>query len=122
MEVAAMVEALVRSGPGRQAEVKLPSWRTDKRKTAERGYGGRWQRARLRFLGNNPLCVMCEQRGRVEVATVVDHIVPHRGDQELFWSEDNWQSLCSEHHNGEKQRLEKSGRVIAQINEDGWPV
>lgn len=36
--------------------------------------------------------------GRYVRATVVDHIKPHRGDQRLFWDEDNWQALCKECH------------------------
>ena len=31
-------------------------------------------------------------------ATVVDHIVPHRGDRALFWAENNWQPLCKACH------------------------
>lgn len=31
-------------------------------------------------------------------ATVVDHIVPHRGDWALFVDESNLQSLCKRHH------------------------
>ena len=30
--------------------------------------------------------------------TLVDHIVPHRGDQALFWDEQNWQPLCKSCH------------------------
>ena len=66
--------------------------------SAQRGYGARWQRARKQYLARNPLCVECLKDGRVVPATVVDHIIPHRGDQELFWSEDNWQSLCKQCH------------------------
>lgn len=33
------------------------------------------------------------------ILTVVDHIVPHRGDQKLFWDRGNWQPLCEHHHN-----------------------
>jgi 5-methylcytosine-specific restriction protein A len=72
----------------------------------ERGYTHRWEMARARFLRSHPMCVMCEAQGRVEVATVVDHIIPHRGDQELFWRESNWQALCATHHNSHKQRQE----------------
>lgn len=36
--------------------------------------------------------------GRLTQATVVDHIVPHRGDQKLFWDESNWQPLCKPCH------------------------
>jgi 5-methylcytosine-specific restriction protein A len=31
-------------------------------------------------------------------ATVVDHIIPHRGNQRLFWDQNNWQALCKRHH------------------------
>lgn len=42
---------------------------------------------------------LCEEEGVVEPATIVDHIVPHRGDTKLFWNtEGNWQSLCASCH------------------------
>ncbi|WP_343073149.1 HNH endonuclease signature motif containing protein [Salicibibacter cibarius] len=51
------------------------------------------------FLRRNPLCVHCEEDGLLTPATEVDHIVPHKGDKELFWdSENNWQSLCKSCH------------------------
>ncbi|MEK4492972.1 HNH endonuclease [Paenibacillus sp. FSL L8-0493] len=40
----------------------------------------------------------CTKAGKVEAATVVDHIVPHKGDKELFWQRDNWQALCKACH------------------------
>jgi len=33
------------------------------------------------------------------LATVVDHITPHKGDNDLFWDRANWQSLCESCHN-----------------------
>lgn len=95
-----------------------------KRKTAERGYGGRWQRERLRFLHANPLCVMCLNEGRVTPATVVDHIIPHKGDQTLMWdSENNWQPLCKPHHDSDKQSQDKGGnKRTVTIGADGWPI
>lgn len=65
---------------------------------AARGYGSRWQRARLAHLAANPLCVRCEAEGRVTEATDVDHHIPHRGDYTLFWDESNWRSLCHSCH------------------------
>lgn len=65
---------------------------------ASRGYGRRWQKARAEFLADNPLCVRCRAKHRVTAATVVDHIVPHKGDQDLFWNRANWQALCKAHH------------------------
>ena len=29
---------------------------------------------------------------------LLDHIIPHRGDQKLFWDEQNWQPLCKDCH------------------------
>lgn len=84
------------------------SWRAGKT-TAERGYGGRWQRARLTFLSRseNALCRMCSEQGLVQRATVVDHIEPHRGDQALFWDTANWQPLCKRCHDSRKQGEER---------------
>lgn len=64
----------------------------------ERGYDTHWRRARGLFLRQNPLCVECQRNGKLTPATVVDHIVPHRGDKALFWDKQNWQPLCKSCH------------------------
>ena len=64
----------------------------------ERGYDAKWRRARKRFLRSHPLCANCLSQGVLTPATVVDHIVPHRGDRALFWDENNWQPLCKSCH------------------------
>lgn len=94
--------------------VQAVTWRTDKQSSSKRGYGYAWQKARVGYLASHPLCVYCEREGRVTAATVVDHIVAHRGDQALFWDKENWQSLCATHHSRDKQREEAqaSGDVI----------
>lgn len=66
--------------------------------STERGYNHRWRKARETYLRSHSLCVMCEADDVLTPSTVVDHIVPHRGDQKLFWSRDNWQALCKRHH------------------------
>jgi 5-methylcytosine-specific restriction enzyme A len=66
---------------------------------AERGYDRRWRKARLSFLADHPCCVTCVERGLVAEATVVDHVIPHRGDAQLFDDQSNWQALCTECHN-----------------------
>ena len=43
-------------------------------------------------------CVQCAKQGKYVRATVVDHIIPHRGDQKLFWDQNNWQALCKSCH------------------------
>ncbi len=63
-----------------------------------RGYSRRWERERRIFLARHPLCVHCLAAGRTRAAEVVDHIVPHRGDSELFWDGHNWQALCKACH------------------------
>jgi hypothetical protein len=89
--------------------------------SAKRGYGRRWRKARITFLQNNPLCKRCEQKGRVTPAEVVDHIVPHKGDQKIFWDSTNWQALCKQCHDSFKQRYEKSG-TIAGCDTNGIPL
>lgn len=42
---------------------------------------------------------MCLAMNRQTPATVVDHIIPHCGNSQLFWSTDNYQSLCPTCHN-----------------------
>jgi len=72
-----------------------------------RGYTRQWDTARLAFLRAHPLCAECARHGRVTAATVVDHVVPHEGDDRLFWAEENWEALCRACHevkHGRKQR------------------
>lgn len=77
----------------------------------KRMYDSKWQRARLAFLRENPLCVFCKALGRDVSATVVDHIEPHRNNWSLFWSRSNWQALCKPCHDGTKQAIEKGGPI-----------
>jgi len=72
--------------------------------TAQRGYGSRWQKARETFLKRAPLCVECQRSGRVRLATVVDHIKPHKRCQALFWDTGNWQALCKRCHDAKTAR------------------
>jgi 5-methylcytosine-specific restriction protein A len=71
----------------------------DRASATERGYDARWQKARKKFLHSHPLCEECKRGGKFVKATVVDHIIPHRGNKELFWNENNWQALCEHCHN-----------------------
>jgi 5-methylcytosine-specific restriction endonuclease McrA len=87
----------------------------------ERGYTYRWEKARLFFLREHPLCRMCLGQGKVTEATVVDHIIPHRGDQTLFWDRANWQPLCKPNHDSAKQAEEANG-FSSEVGLDGWPL
>ena len=79
------------------------------RSASSRGYGNRWRRASKQFLEAHPLCEECRRQGRYTKATVVDHIVPHRGDMKLFWDRSNWQALCKRCHD------QKTGREDTAI-------
>lgn len=77
-----------------------PSRKWYKRK-AWSGKGGR----RERQLDSEPLCRMCPE-GSKRIATIADHVIPHRDDYALFWYGE-LQSLCKPCHDIKKQRAER---------------
>ncbi|SMQ65922.1 HNH endonuclease [Devosia lucknowensis] len=81
----------------------------------------RWLSLRDRHLDERPLCEYCLRREVVEPATIVDHIKPHKGDEELFYDAGNLQSLCKRCHDSDK-RLEESGKTVIAFGPDGWPI
>lgn len=72
----------------------------------------RWKTRRARQLAYEPLCRMCAQAKRLTPATVADHVVPHRGDETLFF-DGELQSLCDAYpwrcHSSRKQKIEALG-------------
>ena len=83
---------------GKYCEQHLPLHPEVVRSASKRGYGSQWQKASKAYLREHPLCVECLKQRRYVQATVVDHIVPHRGDKTLFWDRNNWRSLCKPCH------------------------
>jgi 5-methylcytosine-specific restriction protein A len=88
--------------------------REPRRSAHSRGYTRRWSRAAKAFRLQYPLCgmrpehtppvmSMCFLEHRTTPATLVDHVVPHRGDDALFWDEANWQSMCDPCHSRKTQ-------------------
>src|SRR5579875_1851081 len=69
------------------------SYDMNRESSSKRGYNHRWRVARKHYLMRNHTCVSCGQ-----LATVIDHIIPHRGNQSLFWDMNNWQPLCKSCH------------------------
>lgn len=53
-----------------------------------------WRNYCARFLAINGRCYACG-----EPATVVDHLVPHKGDEKLFRATNNHIPLCEKDHN-----------------------
>ena len=83
-------------------------------------YGtARWQKLRARHLASEPLCRMCLEDKTLTAANVCDHIEPHNGDYDKFWS-GPFQSLCKRHHDSDKKMIE-AGRPKVRISLDGWP-
>lgn len=65
----------------------------------ERGYTKRWARYSKDRLKAHPLCVQCWAEDVMAPAHVTDHVIPHKGNNRLFWDPTNHQSLCLTHHN-----------------------
>lgn len=72
-------------------------------------------------LRKQPLCQYCEQQGEITIATIVDHIKPHKGDYTLFTNPVNLQSLCKLHHDSSKQ-AEEAGDMMLGHTLDGAPL
>lgn len=91
----------------------------DKRRgsAASRGYDADWRRCRAAFLFAHPLCLFCEEAGRIEAATVADHIISieDRPDLRLDWS--NLRPLCKECHDRRTARDQAFGGRAAR-----WPA
>ena len=72
----------------------------------QRGYTSTWRRYTRMYLRAHPLC-MCPDCAALPVplpANVVDHIVPHKGDMELFWDPENHQSMSKSCHDRKTAR------------------
>lgn len=64
-----------------------------------RGYGSRWSAYSKQYRIDNPLCVICEKKGKLKIAQCVDHIEPVSGpDDPKFWIVANHQGLCNSCH------------------------
>jgi 5-methylcytosine-specific restriction enzyme A len=72
----------------------------------ERGYTKALRNSMDAFKRRNPLCLGCQATGMVAV-TVIDHVIPAKGDQALLWDQGNWQPSCTWHHSVIKQQLER---------------
>lgn len=71
---------------------------TTRESAPKRGYGRRWQSLAKRVRQEEPLCRCCLALGITKATAEVDHIIPHKGDQTLFWDRGNLQGLCKSCH------------------------
>jgi 5-methylcytosine-specific restriction protein A len=70
-----------------------------------------WQKLRAQVLMKEPYCRECRRNGRVELATMVDHI--HRiqdGGSRLAAS--NLQPLCEHHHAVKRQKESQEAKRV----------
>jgi 5-methylcytosine-specific restriction enzyme A len=96
----------------------------------ERLYGSRrWRIASERFRASpeGALCRPCRARGKLVPSAAVDHIVPHAGDLELFWSEANWQGICASCHSSKTRSdeyVQKTGQIRLRpgCDSSGFPL
>jgi hypothetical protein len=64
-----------------------------------------WRQRSKAHLDEHPLCVACKAEGLTVVATVADHIEPHKGNRGKFEC-GALQSLCRRHSNAKTGRGE----------------
>jgi 5-methylcytosine-specific restriction enzyme A len=83
----------------------------------------RWQRLRKQKHQRDPLCELCLRQGRIEPATVVDHITPINQGGDPFPGLDRLMSLCGSCHN-QKTRHEQLGQDYTVKGSDlrGYPL
>ena len=93
-------------------KIKAAEYAGRRNKSWQHLYGARWRRERKAFLASNPLCAGCARQGRITVATIVDHIIPHKGDLQAFWDKANRQGLCENCHNVKTASEGAFGQVV----------
>jgi 5-methylcytosine-specific restriction enzyme A len=103
---------LVRDGSGRCDAHRSEAW-VKKPTATKRMTGRKLQAARAALFMANPLCVMCQQQGKVKAATQRDHIVAlSEGGLD---DPSNTQGLCDDCHEGkslaERLRAQRRSRA-----------
>ncbi|KKX28237.1 HNH endonuclease [Rhizobiaceae bacterium LC148] len=73
----------------------------------------RWQKLRQQVLvRDHYTCqrtgVLCTGKYPDPHSPVVDHIRPHRGDEQLFWDPNNLHCVSKTYHDSEKQKQERA--------------
>jgi hypothetical protein len=79
----------------------------------------RWIHRRDLQLQAEPLCAHCLLIGKIEPATIVDHVEPHRGNWTAFHT-GKLQSLCRLHH--DIKRAEEFRGFSTACDSEGYPL
>jgi 5-methylcytosine-specific restriction protein A len=80
----------------------------------------RWRKLREAKLAQDPLCEWCLEQEIVTEATEAHHAVPHKGDEEKFWS-GPFVATCKPCHSSRGQK-EDHGKTVVTFGVDGWPI
>ena len=67
-----------------------------------------WKKLRTNQLMEEPFCQECSTDDKPKLATEVDHIKPHKGDEFSFFDSDNLQSLCKICHSRKTAKEQQS--------------
>lgn len=73
-----------------------------------------WVQYRRRFLYHNPNCYACGGK-----ASVVDHIVPHKGDIALFEATSNHLPMCTTCHNTVTSLFDRNYKIGENVEPKG---
>jgi 5-methylcytosine-specific restriction endonuclease McrA len=73
----------------------------------------RWQKLRQEvWIRDNYTCqktgILCIGKYPADNSPVADHIVAHRGGEQLFWDPINLQTVSKAYHDSQKQKQERS--------------
>lgn len=71
---------------------------------AKRWYDAKWIKIRNLVRAEEPLCRYCLKEGRTTATQEIDHILPHKGNRELFIDRTNLQGLCKRCHSSKTAR------------------
>lgn len=74
-------------------------------------YDHDWEKYRIKYLALNQKCYSCGDK-----STVVDHLVPHQGDEKLFRKTDNHIPLCQICHNKVTALFDRRHRAGINVN------
>ena len=87
----------------------------------------KWQKLRLIKLDECPVCLVCEMRGRTELATTVDHITPISQGGDPFPALSGLMALCERCHNEKTSGFDRThgnacGRRFKGCDAHGNPI
>ena len=76
-----------------------------------------WATLSQQVLQEDGACVICRQLGKISATEEIDHVIPHKGDFDLFTDIDNLWGLCKPCH-AIKTGMESNG--AAYKTKESW--